>query len=116
MSEKNQGAALTSVLALFDVQTVEQLEQLRWNAEPIDSTQIKRVALLAAQAELDQQKRSILSRLSMANPLTPSQIQQIAEIEQTRERLVHILYQLENWLIASSHPPKLKQQRRRRKA
>jgi len=53
--EKNREAALATLLALFDVATVEDLGQRTWQGETIATTQEQQAAVDAAQAELEQQ-------------------------------------------------------------
>ena len=84
-------------------------------SEAITRTQAQHAALYAAEMELEQQKRTILSRSSITQELTSLNKRQITTIDQTLQLLAHLRYHLENWLVAHSGAPKLRQRRRRRK-
>jgi hypothetical protein len=64
MDDWKHGAAIRTLLGLFDVATVEEMGSRIWHGETISSTQAQLSSLRAAQAELEQQKRTILSRSS----------------------------------------------------
>jgi hypothetical protein len=87
--------------------TIEELGRHTWQGQTIMTTRAQQAAVDAAQAELEHQKRVLIRR-----DISTLEQDQIATNDQTLQILTHLRYQLENWLIAHSEPPKPRQRRR----
>jgi hypothetical protein len=103
MTETTNSPAIQHVLALFDVPTIEELEQLKWQGSTIRKTKAQRAALCKALAELEQKQRSVLRDVFA---LTSADRHELATTQQWLRLLTHLLYHLENWLVAQRELPK----------